>query len=75
MNNKYDYLIVGSGISGATIARLLTDSGKKVLIVDDVFTTGSTVNAMIDLIKPKNPKKIKILVMSKTRDIDSHNVK
>ena len=31
---KYDYLIVGSGISGATIARLLTDSGKKVLIIE-----------------------------------------
>lgn len=39
---------------------------KKVLIVDDVFTTGSTINAMIDLLKEKNPKKIKILVMSKT---------
>lgn len=30
----YDYLIVGSGISGATIARLLTDSGKKVLVIE-----------------------------------------
>ena len=45
-------------------------SNKKILIVDDVFTTGSTVNAMIDLIKSKNPKKIKILVMSKTKDIE-----
>ncbi len=44
-------------------------SNKKIIIVDDVFTTGSTVNSMIDLIKSKNPKKIKILVMSKTRDM------
>ena len=43
-------------------------SKKKVLIVDDVFTTGSTVRAMIDLVKTKGAKKIKVLVMSKTKD-------
>lgn len=46
-------------------------SKKKILIVDDVFTTGSTVKAMIELIKSKNPNKIKILIMSKTKDIES----
>lgn len=30
----YDYLIVGAGISGATFARLLTDLGKKCLVID-----------------------------------------
>lgn len=45
-------------------------SGKKVLIVDDVFTTGSTVKTMISLIRSKNPKDIKVLVMSKTIDLD-----
>lgn len=44
-------------------------SNKKVLIVDDVYTTGSTVRAMIDLLKRKNLKKIKVLVMSKTKDL------
>lgn len=34
MQKNYDYLIVGSGISGSTIARLLTDSGKKVLVIE-----------------------------------------
>lgn len=43
---------------------------KKVLIVDDVFTTGSTVKAMINLIKQKRPKLIEVLVMSKTIDLD-----
>lgn len=43
---------------------------KKVLIVDDVFTTGSTIKAMIKLIKQKQPKKIEVLVMSKTIDLD-----
>lgn len=31
---KYDYLIVGSGLFGATFARLATDAGKKCLVVD-----------------------------------------
>lgn len=30
----YDYLIVGSGMFGATFARLATDSGKKCLVID-----------------------------------------
>ena len=30
----YDYLIVGAGLYGATVARELTDAGKKVMVVD-----------------------------------------
>lgn len=45
-------------------------SGKKVLIVDDVFTTGSTVKSMINLVRQKHPKNIKVLLMSKTIDLD-----
>lgn len=40
-------------------------TNKKVLIVDDVMTTGSTIKAMISLIKEHNPKKIAVVVMSK----------
>ena len=39
---------------------------KKVLIVDDVYTTGSTMAAAVSLIEQCHPKKIEILVMSKT---------
>jgi len=31
---KIDYLIVGAGLFGSTIARLLTDSGKECLVID-----------------------------------------
>jgi len=31
---NYDYLIVGAGLFGATCARLLTDAGKKVLVIE-----------------------------------------
>lgn len=34
MEKKYDYLIVGSGMFGATFARSMLDAGKRVLIID-----------------------------------------
>jgi len=43
---------------------------RKILIVDDVFTTGSTIRSMIKLVKEKGAKNIKVLLMSKTIDLD-----
>lgn len=40
--------------------------GKKVLLVDDLLTTGSTIKTLIKLIKPYEPKSIKVLVMAHT---------
>lgn len=40
--------------------------GKNVLIVDDVITSGSTIKAMIKLIKQQHPKKIEVLVIART---------
>ena len=39
---------------------------KKVLLVDDVYTTGSTMRSAIRLINELHPRCIKVLVMSKT---------
>ena len=41
--------------------------GKKILIVDDVYTTGSTIRFMIKQLRKMNPKTIKILVVAKTK--------
>ena len=39
--------------------------GKKILIIDDVSTTGATLKALVRLVRSAKPKRIKILVMSK----------
>ena len=44
-------------------------NGKKVLIVDDIYTTGATVYTMIEIIKEAKPKDIKVLVIAKTIDL------
>lgn len=40
--------------------------GKKILLVDDVLTTGATLRACLNLLKKHHPKMIKILVIAKT---------
>lgn len=40
----------------------------KILLVDDVYTTGSTMKACIRLIEKLHPKRIEVLVMSKTEN-------
>ena len=46
-------------------------SKNKVLIVDDIYTTGSTMRATINLVEKLNPKVIKILVLAKTKNKDN----
>ncbi|MFA5442358.1 MAG: phosphoribosyltransferase family protein [Bacilli bacterium] len=44
-------------------------TGKKVLLVDDVMTTGSTIKACINIIKAHSPKSLSVLVISRVADI------
>ena len=48
---------------------------KKVLIVDDIYTTGSTMRATINMVEKLNPKDIKVLVLAKTSDKGFEKVK
>ena len=43
MSTKYDYLIVGAGLFGATFAHLATKAGKKCLVIDRRNHTGGNV--------------------------------
>ena len=43
MKTHYDYLIVGAGLSGAVIARELTDAGKSVLVIEKENRVGGQV--------------------------------
>lgn len=42
-NIRYDYLIVGSGLTGATLARELTDAGRRCLVVEKRAHIGGNV--------------------------------
>ena len=47
------------------VENIETVEGKKILIVDDVYTTGSSVRAAITLVKRGKPKYIEVLVIAK----------
>ena len=46
MKRQYDYLIVGSGLMGATFAHLATQAGKRCLVVERRAHTGGNVHCL-----------------------------
>ena len=46
--NKYDYVIVGAGLYGATFAREMAEQGKKVLVIDKRSTVAGNVYTGIE---------------------------
>lgn len=43
---KYDYLVVGAGLFGATCARELTDAGKRVLVIEKAGHVGGAAHTL-----------------------------
>lgn len=46
---------------------LLRISGKKILLVDDVISTGNSIKQSLKVLKEGNPKKIKILIIAENK--------
>ena len=46
---------------------LLRISGKKILLVDDVISTGNSIKQALKVLKEGNPKKIKILIIAENK--------
>lgn len=46
----------------------------KVLLVDDIYTTGSTMKSAINLVEKLNPKEIRVLVLAKTKSKDKEKI-
>lgn len=61
--NKEDRQQNIQGVYSLQNARLITN--KKILLVDDIYTTGSTVNECCKILQQANPKTIGVLVLAK----------
>ena len=50
------------------LSNIKTLAKDKILIVDDIYTTGATMKSAIKLIEKLNPKEIRVLVLAKTKN-------
>ena len=46
--------------------------GKRLLLIDDIFTTGTTIDEAIRVLQPANPSNVDVLVLCRTRALDSN---
>ena len=61
--NKEDRQQNIQGVYSIQNKKIITN--KKILLIDDIYTTGSTVNECSKILQQANPKKIGILVLAK----------
>lgn len=54
-------------VSNISLNKSMDLSNKKLLLVDDIITTGSTIKRMISLLKEKKLKSLKVLTIAYTR--------
>ena len=50
-----------------TLKKIIDLRKEKILLVDDIYTTGSTMKTAINIIEKLHPKSIKVLVLAKTK--------
>lgn len=46
--------------------------GKRILLIDDIFTTGTTIDEAVRILRPANPSTIDVLVLCRARAPDSN---
>ena len=61
--NKEDRQQNIQGVYSIQNKKIITN--KKILLIDDIYTTGNTVNECSKILQQANPKKIGILVLAK----------
>ena len=61
----YDIVVAGGGIAGISAALAASRAGKRVLLVDDVYTTGATARECAKALREAGAASVSLLVYAK----------
>ena len=61
-------IVVGAGFSGATIARLFAESGKDVIVIDELNFEAPSTKAAVEVLSKVNAKAKTLIVISEDND-------
>ena len=62
----YDSIIAGAGFAGAVTARVLAEAGRRVLVIDDILTTGATLEAAARTLRAAGAAQVVAAVLART---------